>query len=76
MGWVKWLEICKPKKEGGLGIKDLRLMNSSLLTKWRWKLVTNLEELWKKVVVAKYGDNVVGDAILDVEDARVGASVW
>jgi hypothetical protein len=33
--WVSWASVCKPKKEGGLGIKDLRLMNSILLTKWR-----------------------------------------
>jgi hypothetical protein len=33
--WVKWVDICKPKKEGGLGIRDLRLVNLSLLAKWR-----------------------------------------
>jgi hypothetical protein len=51
MCWVKWAEICKPKKEGGLGIKDLRLMTSSLLAKWRWKLLTIDEDLWKEVIM-------------------------
>jgi hypothetical protein len=35
INWVKWTEICKTKKVGGLGMKDLRLMNLSLLAKWR-----------------------------------------
>jgi hypothetical protein len=52
---VKWAEICKPKKDGSLGIKDLRLMNSRLLAKWRWKLLKKDNELWKLVVAAKYG---------------------
>ncbi|WJX53700.1 hypothetical protein P8452_39668 [Trifolium repens] len=25
INWVKWEDVCKPKKEGGLGIRDLRL---------------------------------------------------
>jgi hypothetical protein len=25
--WVKWDDICKPKEEGGLGVRDLRLVN-------------------------------------------------
>lgn len=35
---VRWVKICKSKKKGGLGIKDLKKMNLSLLTKWWWKL--------------------------------------
>jgi hypothetical protein len=76
MCWVKWSEICKPKKEGGLGIKDLRLMNKSLLAKWRWKLLMCEDELWKNVLVAKYGNNVIGNTCLNEENARAGASVW
>jgi hypothetical protein len=33
INWVKWEDVCKPKKEGGLGIRDLRLTNISLLAK-------------------------------------------
>jgi hypothetical protein len=76
MCWVKWSEICKPKREGGLGIKDLRLMNSSLLAKWRWKLLNEDNELWKRVILAKYGDNVLGSVSLVAEDYRTVGSVW
>jgi hypothetical protein len=36
---IKWFKICKDKKKGGLGIKNLRKMNISLLCKWWWLLV-------------------------------------
>jgi hypothetical protein len=29
--WVKWERVCKPKEEGGLGIKDLKLFNIALI---------------------------------------------
>jgi hypothetical protein len=74
--WVKWSDICKPKREGGLGIRDIRAMNSSLLAKWRWKLLMEGDEGWKRVVVAKYGEGVLGNACLDVVNFRYGASVW
>jgi hypothetical protein len=37
--WVKWEDVCRPKEEAGLGIRDLRIVNMSLLAKWRWKLL-------------------------------------
>lgn len=50
---VKWTKICKSKQKGGLGIKDLRKMNVSLLTKWWWKLEKE-DGLWQEIVTAKY----------------------
>jgi len=32
--WIQWSYVCKPKSEGGLGIRDLRLVNLALLGKW------------------------------------------
>jgi hypothetical protein len=34
---VKCTRIIKPKDKEGLGVKDLRKMNISLLCKWWWK---------------------------------------
>lgn len=53
---VKWEVICKDKKKGGLGIKDIRRMNISLLCKWWWKL-DNETGLWQDLVKAKYIKN-------------------
>jgi hypothetical protein len=50
---VKWSKICRSKKNGGLGIKDLRLMNVSLLCKWWWML-ENEKGLEQELVKLKY----------------------
>jgi hypothetical protein len=46
------VKICKSKKKWGLGIKDLRKMNASLLTKWWWKLEKE-DGLWQDIIQAK-----------------------
>jgi hypothetical protein len=76
ISWVKWEDICRPKKEGGLGIRDLRLVNLSLLAKWRWKLLSNDDEVWKNVIVAKYGGHVVGNVALDNTLGGMSCSSW
>ena len=50
---VKWIKICKSKNKGGLGIKDLRVMNMSLLAKWWWKLEQE-QGLWQELIHKKY----------------------
>ncbi|XP_020214453.1 uncharacterized protein LOC109798537 [Cajanus cajan] len=55
MVWVSWNKINMSKEEGGLGIKRLDLFNDALLEKWRWKLFHELNSLWGRVLVSKYG---------------------
>jgi hypothetical protein len=74
--WVKWDVICKPKKEGGLGVRNLRLVNVSLLAKWKWKLLSRDDELWKDVVVARYGRDVMGKKCLGENDITSKGSLW
>ena len=50
---VKWKRVCRSKNKGGLGVKDLRKQNISLMVKWWWKLET-CDGLWQKIVRAKY----------------------
>ncbi|GAV92825.1 LOW QUALITY PROTEIN: zf-RVT domain-containing protein, partial [Cephalotus follicularis] len=38
-GKVKWVDVCKPQVEGGLGIRDARLWNKALLMKQIWNLL-------------------------------------
>jgi len=43
------------KKNGGIGIKDVRIMNVCLPAKWRWRLLEGENALWKDVLEEKYG---------------------
>jgi hypothetical protein len=55
VSWVKWEVVCKQKRNGGLGVKDIRVMNVSLLAKWHWRLLDGEKALWKDVLEVKYG---------------------
>ncbi|XP_048552830.1 uncharacterized protein LOC125533101 [Triticum urartu] len=53
---VKWERVCRSRKTGGLGIKDLHKQNVALLVKWWWKLETS-DGLWQRIVRARYFNN-------------------
>lgn len=55
IAWVRWEKVCLPKKEGGLGIKNIEWFNKALLSKWRWRLLMGDEGMWVRVVKARYG---------------------
>jgi hypothetical protein len=58
ISWVKWSVVCKEKSKGGLDVRDIKLVNLSLLSKWRWRLLQTEAPLWKRVLVAKYGSHI------------------
>ncbi|XP_022870493.1 uncharacterized protein LOC111389759 [Olea europaea var. sylvestris] len=43
---VAWKDICLPKEEGGLGLKDLKSWNLALLDKSLWKIHNKKDSLW------------------------------
>ncbi|KAL0305371.1 UNVERIFIED_CONTAM: hypothetical protein Scaly_2987700 [Sesamum calycinum] len=38
---VAWAQVCKPKEEGGLGIRSICVSNQALILKHLWKLLQN-----------------------------------
>jgi len=55
IAWVSWEDLCKPKEEGGLGLKDIKKVNAALLAKWRWRFLSQDKGKWKEVLESKYG---------------------
>ncbi|XP_074299955.1 uncharacterized protein LOC141631146 [Silene latifolia] len=51
---VSWSVCCSPKKEGGLGLKDLKLWNVAFLGKYVWWLAKKKDHLWVKWVSHVY----------------------
>ncbi|GJY20023.1 putative reverse transcriptase domain, reverse transcriptase zinc-binding domain protein [Tanacetum coccineum] len=45
---VAWKQICRPKDEGGLGIKSLEVWNEVLMSKHLWNVATLKESIWVK----------------------------
>jgi len=68
--WVNWELMIKPKKEGGLGFRDIHGFNMAMLCKQAWRFLQTPESLCSKVFQAKYFN---GKKILDAK-VRSGAS--
>ncbi|KAK6149255.1 hypothetical protein DH2020_016780 [Rehmannia glutinosa] len=52
--WRRWDEICKNKKEGSLGLRNLKAFNMALLCKQAWRLLSCPSSLLARVFRAKY----------------------
>ena len=54
MHWIGWREMTKHKLEGGMGFRDLHAMNKACLAKQYWRLITNTDALWARVLKGIY----------------------
>ena len=59
---VNWVEVCKDKKHGGLGLRHLERLNQAFLGKWLWRFSLERESHWRKVILGNFGE-VEGDWI-------------
>jgi hypothetical protein len=58
IAWVKWRKVCQPRSKGGLGVRDIKLVNVNLLAKWWWRIIEDDSALWKDVLEDLYGPSV------------------
>uniref|UniRef100_A0A2N9HIV3 CCHC-type domain-containing protein n=1 Tax=Fagus sylvatica TaxID=28930 RepID=A0A2N9HIV3_FAGSY len=74
MNMVGWDKICRPKKDGGLGLSAAKPRNIALLAKLNWRLVEEKDSLWAKTLLAKYCPN--GPLEINERTSRSGSSNW
>ncbi|CAN1787165.1 Putative ribonuclease H protein At1g65750 [Linum perenne] len=51
---LAWDRICRPKDQGGLGLRKARELNQAYLMKLGWAILNNLDKLWVQVLTCKY----------------------
>jgi hypothetical protein len=74
--WVKWEQICLPTDKGGLGVKNLELFNIALLSKWKWRFLSESDAIWSDLLRFRYGhlpSAVLGDGNM-LQHTK--ASIW
>ena len=72
---MEWSIICSDKRNGGLGVRSLALLNKALLCKWSWRFAVEREALWRQVICAKYGKEEGGWRSRVVRD-NFGVGLW
>lgn len=70
---VSWTTICKPKDQGGLGIKDLQLWNEVLIMKHLWNIAAKKDTLWVKWINI---EKLKGRNIWDVTEENNNSMGW
>jgi hypothetical protein len=62
---TKWSVVCCPKDQGGLGIQDLEVKNTTLLGKWLFRLLTE-DGVWQTLLRRKYvGSKALSQVFLE-----------
>jgi len=66
---------------GGVGdlfeVMDLRMVNISLLSKWKWRLLLDEPKLWKKFLLSKYASRIAENLKINNEVvARAKSLRW
>ena len=54
---VSWKKYCRSKEEGGLGLRDLSLLNKVLLKKFTWRMMTIDSDLFIYLHAHFFKDN-------------------
>ena len=71
--WKSWDCLTQPKKEGGMGFRDLRYFNLAMLAKQGWRLLKNHESLMFKCFKARYFPRY---NFLHAKDSPNSSFVW
>ncbi|GJX65445.1 RNA-directed DNA polymerase, eukaryota, reverse transcriptase zinc-binding domain protein [Tanacetum coccineum] len=70
---ISWKSICKPKEQGGLGIKNLQVWNEVLIVKQLWKVIAKKDTLWVKWVNT---ENLKGKSIWEITAKTNSSAGW
>jgi hypothetical protein len=52
--WSSWDNLTKSKGKGGLGYRDMHLLNQALLARQAWRMIQNPSSLCARVLKARY----------------------
>jgi len=54
IAWVAWRQVCASREMRGLGIKDIKVLNNTLLVKRKWLMFHQSDQLRSRILVSIY----------------------
>ncbi|GAU36816.1 hypothetical protein TSUD_219190 [Trifolium subterraneum] len=73
---IAWDKLCHPKSEGGLGFRNLKMLNKAHMMKLSWQILTQPSKLWVKILKAKYNCGNITWVIRDGVDSQFWRHPW
>ena len=73
---MSWEDVCKPKEQGGLRLRDLEVMSEILGAKVWWCWVNHLVEPWEKLWSIKYAQDRPRHLLIHFSEAPSGSPIW
>ena len=73
---INWDTVCRPKKEGGLGLRSAILCGQALAAKLYWRWCSNQSQLWAHILSYKYYPGVDPPDISRLPLEGRGSMVW
>ena len=73
---VNWDIVCSPKNCGGVGIRDLTMMNLALGAKILWIIVCRKKSQWKEILRKKYMKGASKRCVDEFPLTRNGYPIW
>jgi len=71
---LNWRTLCRPKVEGGLGLRRMQDMNKAFTMKLTWGILNNNSSLWVEFLKAKYAKTQT--QITEVQATSRDSSLW
>jgi ribonuclease HI len=73
---VSWDKLCRPKEQGGLGLRDPFIMNKVLSAKIWWRWLKNPKDLWARLWRKKYAPNMAEKNLIRWDGDNPGSLIW
>lgn len=71
--WYAWKRVCKPKREGGLGFRDIECFNQALLGEQVWRILQAPNCLMARILKARYFPD---SSILSASQKKHSSYAW
>jgi len=73
---ISWDKICKPKLEGGLGLRDPETLSEVYGSKLCWRWCTHSREPWARLWHVKYARDKPAELLIRFNEERSGSDIW